>query len=139
MDTALSQALEESATSPHERENHPHRVQTVEMQSRTKPPGVFAGTFALLKGLRSVSYPPELPRGACHVDVESGTLNPQVVVTNAAGLTIGLRTSDGLVNPSPRMRSKPQTLAVRNESARARGGRSEPLQDGVHVVRRAPA
>ena len=86
-----------------------------------------------------MSYPPELPRGACHVDVESGTLNPQVVVTNAAGLTIGLRTSDGLVNPSPRMRSKPQTLAVRNESAQARGGRSQPLQDGVHVVHRAPA
>jgi hypothetical protein len=43
------------------------------------------GRFVLLRGLRSVSYPPELPRGACHVDVESGTLNPQVVVTNAAG------------------------------------------------------
>src|SRR5450759_3481706 len=87
------------------------------VRARRGPPGVFAGTFALLRGLRSVSYPPELPRGACHVDVESGTLNPQVVVTNAAGLTIGLRTSDGLVNPSPRMRSQPQTLAVRNESA----------------------
>jgi hypothetical protein len=29
--------------SPHERENHPHRVQTVERQSRTKPTG-FAST-----------------------------------------------------------------------------------------------
>jgi hypothetical protein len=37
------------------------------------------------------------------------------------------------------MRSKPQTLAVHNESARARGGRCEPLQDGVHAVHRAPA
>src|SRR5665647_3906168 len=66
------------------------------VRARRGPPGDFTGTFVLLRGLRSVSYPPELPRGACHVDVESGTLNPQVVVTNAAGLTIGLRTSDGL-------------------------------------------
>jgi hypothetical protein len=96
MDTVLSRALEESATSPHERENYPHGVQTVERQitheinrirtnphtqkallirrssvrARRGPQGDFTGTFVLLRGLRSVPYPPELPRGACHVDVE---------------------------------------------------------------------
>src|ERR1035437_6250527 len=77
----------------------PLLIRRSSVRARRGPPGDFAGTFVLLRGLRSVSYPPELPRGACHVDVESGTLNPQVVVTNAAGLTIGLRTSDGLVEP----------------------------------------
>ena len=43
MDSVLSHALQESATSPHERENHPHGVQTVERQSRTKSTGFAPG------------------------------------------------------------------------------------------------
>src|SRR5664280_2696279 len=59
------------------------------VRARRGPPVVFAGTFALLTGLRSESYPPELPRGACCVDGESGIKNPQVVGSNPKRPTLG--------------------------------------------------
>src|SRR5674476_472579 len=60
------------------------------VRARRGPPEVFAATFALLTGLRSESYPPELPRGACRVDGESGIPNPQVVDSSPTRPTIGL-------------------------------------------------
>ena len=108
------------------------------VRARRGPPGVFAWTFALLTGLRSASYPPELPRCACRVDGESGIWNPQVVDTSPTRPTPSLRRSDSLRTLRQSSRSKPLNFRGPQRVRTSQSGRVKHLSDGVDGVYEEP-